>query len=160
MSFDIRKSGKGGLSSPEHFIVTRDGNVFLRLLGEEPDYEIMTATASEDGGGLVRVADQVRLVEAALRTGKQVFGVRSFVEEDHKGREYAKICRLEYLSDAYRVAERFFEIYDGIGQGAGRPRSDLAAVYAELAVDDTGGDVYLSDGVWLGRDGAVTDRGR
>lgn len=34
---------------------------------------------------------------------------------------------------------------------------DLSNIYQELAVD-VGGDVYLSDGVWLSKDGVMTER--
>lgn len=49
--FDIKKSKKAYIESAEHFVVVRDGVVYLRIVGEEGNYKIMTATAGEDYHG-------------------------------------------------------------------------------------------------------------
>ena len=46
--FKIIPSEKKGLNSEESYIVMREGTSFLRILGAYPDWELMTATASED----------------------------------------------------------------------------------------------------------------
>lgn len=35
----------------------------------------------------------------------------------------------------------------------------MIELYNDLSTGDLGGEVYLSDGVWLGSDGSLFDRG-
>ena len=37
---------------------------------------------------------------------------------------------------------------------------DMRELYDALAIDGNESDVYLSDGVWLSKDGSMHDRGR
>lgn len=157
--FDIRRSNKHGIDSPEHFIVTKGNIVFLRVLGGEPDYNLVTATASEDTGQFHPYRDKKRLLEAALRTSARL-GTQSSRTSDRKGREYIRICVFEFISDAYRVAEKFFDTLEEISVGSAQSLGEMRDMYEALAIDDSGADVYLSDGVWLGRDGTLDDRGR
>lgn len=116
-NFDIRRSKKSHIDSELHFIVTNDDIVFLRILGNDFRYEIMTATADEDNGAFRSDNDQKRLIEAALITSSNLFykineNIGSYYSShiDYHGREYIKICECEFISDAYRVAEEFFKI--------------------------------------------------
>lgn len=51
--FDIRKSVKANFNQPEQFVVVQGGVVYLRIVGEDGSYTVMTATAGEDDNGLV-----------------------------------------------------------------------------------------------------------
>lgn len=167
-SFKIYKSSKVGLDSEESYIVARGSTGFLRVLGAEPAWSLMTATADEDHGLIQRCPDQLRLVEAALRLGAEL-ATEPRVERDWLGREYVKICVItraagetqehfeEENADLFR---RFFELYDSCTDLKARNEDDMRQLYDALAPDDEGGDVYLSDGVWLGSDGSLHDRGR
>src|SRR4051812_2386057 len=97
-AFDIRRSNKHGIDSPEHFIVTKGDTVFLRVLREEPQYELVTATAGEDTGQFHPYPDKKRLLEAALRTSARL-GTQSGRKADRKRREYIIICGFEFISD-------------------------------------------------------------
>lgn len=55
--------------------------------------------------------------------------------------------------------QRFFEIFDSYRSLGSREGGEMRELYGVLAVDDEGGDVYLSDGVWLTSDGSLHDRG-
>jgi hypothetical protein len=162
------RSSKAGLESRESYIVTRGKTSFLRILGEEPSWELMTATASEDRGGISVCPDQLRLVETALRLGTEL-KTSPAVHTDWMAREYVKICGLlqrenesdeEFNREIWSLIRRFFQIYDACTNLRSRASNEMIQLYSALSVDDTGGDVYLSDGVWLSSDGSLHDRGR
>ena len=110
--FDIRKSNKAYIDSREHFIVVRRGTVYLRIVGQEGKYVVMTATASEDDGSFSALQNQYGMNEAALRVSAQL-DTPSSVKMDFHNRPYVEICTCEYLSDAYRAAIVFFANLDG-----------------------------------------------
>lgn len=166
--FEIHTSNKVGLNSKESYIVTQGRTGFLRILGAEPEWSLMTATADEDHGRIQRCPDQLRLVEAALRLGTEL-ETEPRVERDWQGREYVKICVItrdagQAQDDLEKKIEdlfiRFFEIYDECTDLRTRGEDDMRELYDALSSDDDGGDVYLSDGVWLRSDGSLDDRSR
>ena len=118
--FDVFTSHKNGLNSPEKYVVARDGIGYLRLLGSEPQWSLITATASEDDGRIEACSDKLRLVESALRLGVEI-GTSPTIDEDWKGREYIRICivnqrpgeeRESVEQKLLKLLTRFFEIYD------------------------------------------------
>ncbi|MGK2899593.1 MAG: hypothetical protein ACSLE9_13060 [Burkholderiaceae bacterium] len=166
--FFLLESSKVGLESKESYVVVRNRTAFLRVLGAEPEWSLMTATADEDHGRVLVCADQRRLVEAALRLGAEL-NTGPTVERDWKGREYVKVCVITrnpgesdeaFDKDNKRAFGRFFEIFDSLPRLSARPVVERRNLYDELALGDHGEDVYLSDGVWLGSDGSLHDRGR
>lgn len=168
ITFQVLQSTKTGLSSPESYVVTRGQTSFLRILGAAPRWEIMTATAGEDHGRIQVCSNQLRLIESALRLGVEL-DTRPWVETDWLGREYVKICVItrhidqgvaEFNNNISSVFARFFEIYDSYKDVRSRASDEMMGLYQDLAIDDMGGEVYLSDGVWLGSDGSLHDRGR
>jgi hypothetical protein len=164
--FEILESEKTGLNATEGYVVVRGRTSFLRFLGAEPKWTLMTATASEDHGRIQVCSDRTRLVESACRLVLEDGG-QPLVKRDHEGREYIEIGTItaepgdtdqELQAILNGVCRRFFAIFDecdGSGDAA-----DLGELYESLATDDKGGDVYLSDGVWLSQDGSLHDRGR
>jgi len=149
--FDIRKSAKSHLESPEHFIVVKDDYVVLRIHGEEPNYVVMTATAGEDTGNIHSVRNQKALIEAAHRVSSFI-KVPPCIKFDYQNREFVEICSCEYLSDAYKIAEMLFKYLNDYSEN--RSSTDMQPIYHELAIDNSGSDVYLSDGEWLRSDGS------
>ena len=167
-AIEILKSDKVGLNSKESYVVVRGKTSFLRILGCEPEWELMTATASEDHGRIRVCSDQLRLVEAALRLGADL-GTRPLVEKDWLGREYVKICGVRqdlgqddemFNKELRSLFDKFFAHYDNYRDASSRGHDEMQELYDILATDDHGGDVYLSDGVWLSSDGSLHDRGR
>ncbi len=157
-----------GLDSDESYVVVRDWTSFLRVLGGEPRWELMTATASEDHGRIKVCSDQRRLIESALRLGGEL-KTEPKVEKDWRNREYVKVCVITRDSgqndEVFERANsglfsRFFEIYDEHKGLDSRARDEMRELYEMLSTDNEGGEVYLSDGMWLSNDGAVHDRGR
>jgi len=166
--FFLLESSKVGLESKESYVVVRNRTAFLRVLGAEPEWSLLTATADEDHGRVLVCAEQRRLVEAALRLGAEL-NTGPTVERDWKGREYVKICVITrnpgesdeaFDNGNKRAFGRFFEIFDSLPRLSARPVDERRNLYDELALGDNGEDIYLSDGVWLGRDGSLNDRGR
>lgn len=167
-SFSILASQKIGLESKESYVVVRRQTAFLRILGEEPKWELMTATADEDHGRILVCTDRMRLVEAALRLGLEL-NTRPTVKSDWKSREYVSIAEIilgaseseeDFHKENDRVFRRFFEIFDSLPNLSERTTAERENLYEELAIGDDGGEVYLSDGVWLSKDGSLNDRGR
>lgn len=167
-SIEILKSDKVGINSRESYVVVRGKTSFLRILGCEPEWELMTATASEDHGPIRVCGNQRRLVEAALRLGVEL-ETKPKVEKDWIKREYVKICGIRqdpgqddanFNKELRELFEKFFAYYDDYQDPSIRGSDEMQELYEVLATDDQGGDVYLSDGVWLSFDGSVHDRGR
>lgn len=166
--FLVLPSNKVGLESKESYVIVRNRTSFLRILGAEPEWSLMTATADEDHGRVLVCADQRKLIETALRLGAELKTAPK-VERDWKGREYVKICLTTRNSGESDEAfdksnncalQRFFDIFDSLPELSGRPSGEKRNLYDDLALSDSGEDVYLSDGVWLSSDGSLHDRGR
>ena len=167
-AFLVIKSNKVGLDSAEGYVIVRNGFSFLRVLGGEPSWNVMTATASEDHGRIQVCPDQRRLVESALRLCAKL-GAIPRVEKDRLGREYVKIGTItresgesdeDFDSENEALLCRFFEVFDNYKDLNSRGLDEIRELYEALKTDDQGSDVYLSDGVWLSRDGSIQDRGR
>ena len=167
-NFQIINSSKVGLNSRESYIVARGGIGFLRVLGVEPEWTLMTATASEDHGRIQVCGDQRRLIESALRLGSELESGPK-VEKDWIEREYVKISVIirktgqsdeAFDHEKTGLLRRFFEIYDGLESLSSRAANELAELYGALSPDHAGGDIYLSDGMWLSSDGSIRDLGR
>lgn len=164
----ILPSDKNGLTSAESYIIGRGDYVYLRILGKAPEWQIMTATASEDDGGPKVVPDRMRLVKAAFTFGHRL-KTEPRTKTDWKGREYVQICdlfRADHMTDeAFSgelegLARDFFNVFDQQEVNEIQAREEMIDIYQSLADDDLGGDIYLSDGVWLSSDGSVNDLGR
>lgn len=166
--FFLVESSKVGLESKEGYVVVRNRTAFLRVLGAEPEWALMTATADEDHGRVLVCADQRRLVETALRLGAEL-NTTPKVERDWRGREYVKVCVITrnpgdsdeaFEHDNKHAFRRFFEIFDSLPRLGSRPVVERCNLYDELALCDRSEDIYLSDGGWLGSDGSLQDRSR
>lgn len=165
-NFQIIKSNKSGLNSRESYIVARGGISYLRVLGDEPQWEVMTATASEDDGAAQVCSDRRRLVEAAIRLC-QSRGLRGFqTKQDRFGREYIKLAIIirdghsEPLDDLTQLAREFFDLFDRPDDGGSGGPDEMVGIYKSISSRSEGEDVYLSDGLWLSSDGSLHDRGR
>lgn len=167
-AFHIYDSQKVGLDSDESYVVVRTSISYLRVLGREPKWELMTPTASEDHGRIKVCSDQLRLMESALRLGAEL-GTEPRVEKDRRGREYVKICVIKSEPDESDedfqcrnavLFEKFFDIFDDYRSLDTRAKDEMRELYDVLATDDQDSEVYLSDGMWLGSDGSLLDRGR
>ena len=159
---------KVGLESEEGFVIVRGGIGYLRVLGGEPRWLLMTATADEDHGRILVCQDRVRLAAAARQLCNEI-GVTPSVELDRAGREYVVICEIERKpGEAERAFDeandflftKFFAIFDGLADTGAASGSEMRRLYQDLAVSDRDEDVYLTDGVWLRSDGSLDDRGR
>ena len=165
-TFQIIKSSKVGLDSEESYVVIRDQTSFLRVLGGEPEWDLMTATASEDHGRIQVCSDQRRLIESALRLGGEL-KTEPKVESDWQGREYVKVCVITrdsgqrddvFEKECSVLFSRFFEIYNEHKKLDARAEDEMRELYDALSTDNEGGEIYLSDGLWLSNDGSVHDR--
>ncbi|EHD13553.1 hypothetical protein CIN_17450 [Commensalibacter intestini A911] len=158
MTFEIIKSKKEGLDSKEGYIIVRSTTVFLRLLGEKPHYELMTATADEDNGPITVCQNQKQLITSALQLALEL-KLKPLVTSDHNSRKYVKICSLIIEDNnqeiqTKEILKRFFEIYDNYDIKS-RAEEEMIELYNDLAIDDSGEDVYLSDGMYLSSDGSL-----
>lgn len=158
MKFNIIESRKSGLNSKESYVIVRGKTSFLRILGKDPHYELMTATASEDNRRIKVCSNQIQLIESALRLALEL-KIKPLVEYDWKKREYVKICSFTIENDEEILTEeipsRFFEIFDNYIDIQRRAKEEMIELYNSLAIDDSGEAVYLSDGVYLSSDGSL-----
>jgi hypothetical protein len=167
-AFQVLQSNKSGLDSKESYVVIRNSTSFLRVLGGEPKWTLMTATASEDHGRIAVCMERKRLVQSAFRLGLEI-ETEPTSKRDSSGREYVEICVITrdpgqseqaFEDENTHLFTRFFEIFDEFDDAGSEARDEMREMYSALAIDDLGSDVYLSDGVWLGSDGSLEDRGR
>lgn len=165
---EILPSNKTGLNARESYIVIRERVLFLRIIGEDPHYKVWTATASEDNEQFLVCEDKVRLISAALQFGAELDTQPSY-SRDTSGREFIYICEINVkpggtskddVDELYRVIGRFFEIYDACDPSQPEQRNEMQEIYHCFATDDSGDDVYLSDGVWLSNNGTMYESGR
>ncbi len=169
--FDLYISNKAGIPTKEGYIVTRGRTLYLRITGMQPSYRLETATASEDNREFLVCEDRVRLTSAAYKFGLEM-GTQPSYEKDRFGREFVIITPINFRPGSTpaedeadravfdKVLNRFFEIYAASDPSKPEHLNEMREIYEVLAVDESGGDVYLSDGVWLSSDGSVHDRGR
>jgi hypothetical protein len=123
-SFELRRSTKIGLTGTENYILTRDGVGYLRIVGGSSHWDVMTATADEDRGGISACPNRPSLCEAAMRLGIEL-KTNPYLRQDRYGREYIVICSLKPTLDEHQKDEahvtnfctRFFEIYDECQNG-------------------------------------------
>ena len=165
---EIHGSTKSGINSKESYIVTRGRTSFLRIIGQDPKYLLMTATASEDRNQFTVCSDKPRLISAAWKFGLEL-NTKPSSHRDRADREYVLICEINLKpgSDPAKDREvidsaldRFFEIFDSSETGSSEQAKEMREVYEAIAPDSSGDEVYLSDGLWLARDGTLHDRGR
>lgn len=165
----IRPSEKAGLPSKEQYIVTFGSFVCLRILSVGAKYAVVTATADEDSKLFLAPDNQALLIELGRRTA-EALGVMPTVRCDNYGRNYVVICEIENEDDASRVVEVFSRLLQEHIQ-AGEPvqandpgeseaRRELREIYEAITADGSGQDAYLGDGVWIGKNGGWSDRGR
>lgn len=165
--FQIIRSKKTGLNAKDSYVIVRGRISFLRVLGDSLTWNVMTATASEDDGHIQVCTDRMRLVDAAMRFALENGGCPK-LERDWMGREYVRFCTItwdgrdgdEFAMSMDSFIQRFFEKFDNCVDVDKHNDREMRELYEALAVDDSGGDVYLSDGVWLSSDGSLRDRGR
>jgi hypothetical protein len=161
-------STKSGLEGTINEAVVSEGAVYLRLVRKTNSSEavLMTATTGEDGGVPRKCVDQIRLIAAAVNMCAK-HGAVSEVEQDWANRFYVIIARSSNLDVLRQSVSEYFDIFDSfkfstanssvkISEG----HSDLNELYDALSIDDSGGDVYVSDGVWISSDGSIKDLGR
>jgi hypothetical protein len=153
--FDIIKSVKRDLRGEEKFVVIRDNAILLRIIENNERYVVMTPTARDDKGGYELYQDPELLMEIA-KTVANYCDLDQGLKEDCKGRNYIEVQACQYISDAYRYAEKFVEIL--LSKGHHRSvHNEMKYLYDDLCFDD-GEPVYLSDGMWLYPDGSMSER--
>ena len=161
--YEIHPSRKVALNNTKQYMVTRERFVCLRILGDGSSFEIMTATASEDNRRFVVVPNQELLMEVAQKTA-EALGVKPSMHLDNYGRAYVKISRVFSDAEVDQVIDTFGHLVEQSliedGPAQGEAHSELHEIYDAVAPDDSGEDAYLGDGVWISRDGSLSDRGR
>lgn len=164
-SFEIIKSTKAGLLSEGSWLVVRGSTSYLRVLGQEPSWTLVTATANEDNG-LIRVCrERRRLIETAIRLCSAM-GLGPHEAKDRFGRDYVNICRIvrvandDVQGELEQVVHKFFDLFDERDARAAGPGQEMVELYEVMSSGDDGSDVYLSDGLWLSSDGSLHDRAR
>ncbi|HHQ4593694.1 TPA: hypothetical protein ACSP2D_002975 [Aeromonas veronii] len=123
--YAIFDSDKHGFDYQDNFIVVRERRVFLRIFGQQPTWEIITATADENHGGPKVCQAQQQLITAATSLAEELVG-SARIEHDRYGRKFVSICVVEQESeqddDSFGqelsgYLNRFFELFDGLNTG-------------------------------------------
>jgi len=166
-NIEIHPSRKRGFGDQESHIVTRRRTSYLRIVGRDPEYRLMTATADEDDKSFRVCVERSKLVASAIKL-RSNYSATSAIQTDSAGRRFILIATPKFhpqtqeadLHELRGVIDEFFRIFDTINLAAPETTDEMKELYSVMSVDDSNDDVYLSDGVWLGSDGSLSDRGR
>ena len=166
LGFTVSASPKKGITLPESYVVSRGSVLYLRIVGSDPNYQFWTPTAADDGHEF-QLPERVRLMHAALKFGAEL-NTEPRRKTDWAGREFIFICTFKNKpgSDAEDLAQfntmiaKFFDIFDSCDPTGPKQMDGMREIYEWMAPDDSGEDLYLSDGVWLSADGSLQDKGR
>jgi hypothetical protein len=151
----IEPSKKLSMTQEEHCICS-EPYVFFRLISDSNGVRLMTATASEDTGRFRAYGNQASLIAAA----EMVFsshGMNIVAKMDHAGRPYVETA---FYSDAEGLLHLAATVLDQIGfeDVSVLALREMKAIYREFAIDDSGDDAYLSDGMWASVDGRLIEK--
>lgn len=150
---DINNSNK--LTNGEEYAILSEQYVFFRLTKMGTEFQFMTATASEDKSHHRAYPDLNILTDATTYVLRNM-GVDIEDKKDRKGRKYIKAIvpnNKEYVEDlSINILERLgIDVEIEI-----KATNEMKDLYFELSHDDDE-DVYLSDGVYLTKDGKLID---
>lgn len=151
----IQKSNKLS-SQQEEYRICSDPYVFYRLISDANGFRIMTATASEDTGEYRAYGDQEALISATV----QVLADREMAfatKKDHAERPYIESSVYPDKEDLLHLTATILDRlgFEDISVLALR---EMKAIYDEFAIDDSGDDTYLSDGMWMTSDGRMIEK--
>ncbi len=115
----VYESQKRGFGNQESHIITRGKTCYLRIVGNNPKYTLMTATASEDDKSFYVCTEKNRLIASAIQLRLES-NASSIPDKDSSGREFIPICeiifdlgeKLEDQEELCNLIKRFFEIFD------------------------------------------------
>lgn len=118
-NFEIHKSNKHGFGNQENHLITKGKTSYLRIVGNYPNYSIMTATASEDDKNFYVCNDKFKLLTSAIQLGLE-WGTPFYIDKDRSDREFIWICCFNFiLGEEHKdcdelgcFIDRFFEIFD------------------------------------------------
>lgn len=155
---DIEPSRKLSADQEEYRICSKP-YVFFRLIFDKRRARLMTATASEDGGGYRAFEDQKTLTAATARVLEDA-GLHPELKEDHAQRPYIetpipldRVDREELVHLASTVLLTL-----GITDIQVLALAEMLALYDEFSGTDNEDAVYLSDGMWITADGKIVER--
>lgn len=151
----IQKSNKLSLQQEEYRICS-EPYVFYRLISDSSGVRLMTATASEDTGEYRAYEDQGALISSTA----QVLADREMefvTKRDHAERPYIETSVYPDSEDLLHIASTILDRigFEDISVLALR---EMKAIYNEFAIDDSGEDTYLSDGMWMTSDGRLIEK--
>jgi len=151
----IQRSTKLSLQQEEYRICS-EPYVFYRLISDAHGVRLMTATASEDTGQYRVYEDQGALISATA----QVLADRELefvTKRDHAKRPYIETSVYPDSEDLLHLASTILDRmgFEDISVLALR---EMKEIYNELAIDDSGEDTYLSDGMWMTSDGRLIEK--
>lgn len=143
-------------SEQEEYRICAKPYVFYRIILDRTGARLMTATAHEDSGEYKAFEDQ----EALLAATAQILGdyeMGFLRKKDHAGRPYLETRVSPDAQHLIHVATTALDQmnFEDVLVLALR---EMKALHEEFAIDDGGGDVYLSDGMWVTADGRVVER--
>lgn len=143
-------------SEQEEYRICSKPYVFYRVIVARNGVRLMTATASEDAGEYRAFKNQ----EVLLAATAQVFGdfeMEIVTKEDHAGRPYIETQVSPDKQHLIHVATTALERM-GFEDVSVLALREMKALHAEFAIDDSGEDTYLSDGMWVTADGKLVER--
>lgn len=150
----VRNSTK--LATDQQHIISSQAVVFFRVTLETDGYKLMTATADEDTGKLKAYEAQERLMSSTLSVLTDL-DCKCVLKEDHAGRPYIEARGFPELFDIKTVATRVLDLL-GFDDIAVIALQEMRTIYDELSIDESDEDVYLSDRVWVTKNGDFTSR--
>jgi len=139
----------------EQYIIFADKFVFFRIIKQGDDFKVMTATASENSQPLCAYEKLDLLISTTI----SIFGgaKRSYQSKrDRNNIRYVEFLGFREVTEIEVLAKKVIEKlgFDPVNVAM----MEMKELYDNFAIDDSGEDVYLSDGMWLSADGKLTEK--
>lgn len=151
----IERSTKLSLTQDEYRICS-EPYVFYRLISNGNGVRLMTATACENIGGLRAFEDQTLLISMTARVFSER-GLDFVIKTDQSERDYIETPIYPDEEDLLHLAATVLDLI-GFEDVSVLALREMKAIYSEFAVDDSGDDTYLSDGMWATADGRIVEK--
>ena len=136
------------------YIICSESFVFFRVVLENDGFKFMTATASEDAGNFKAYDSQDRLIYSTIATLNDL-DWEYLQKQDHTERRYIEARGLSAVADIETIAVRVLDTLD-FKDIAVLARQEMRDIYDEFSINDSGEDVYLSDGMSISKNGDLT----
>ncbi len=139
----------------EQYIIFADRVVFFRIIKQGSDFKVMTATASENNKPLCAYEKLDLLISTTI----SIFGDTNRSYQNKRDRNNIRYVEFFGFREVTEIEILAKKVIKKLGlDPVNVAMMEMKELYDNFAIDDSGEDVYLSDGMWLSADGKLTEK--